>query len=316
MRFKKPKFWDFKKPNFYSYLLLPLTIFVKINNFYLNLKSKKKIKEIKTICVGNIYVGGTGKTPTTIRLYQILKNLGCKVYTAKKYYPNQIDEKIILENQTNLITAKNRLDIIAKAQKKNIKFLIFDDGLQEKKIDYDLKFVCFDLPNWIGNGFLIPAGPLREKLDSLSKYDGVFLKNDSSNKNDQINIIKRYNPNIQIYETYYEPTNIMDFDLSEKYLVFSGIGNHASFKEILIKNKIKVVDEINFPDHFDYKMNDIIKIKDHAKKINAKIITTEKDFVKISNFEKNEIKYLKVKIKISNENQFINFLKSRIYEKN
>ena len=63
MQFKKPKFWNFKKPNFLAKILLPFTIVLILNNFILNLKRKTKLTQIKSICVGNIYLGGTGKTP-------------------------------------------------------------------------------------------------------------------------------------------------------------------------------------------------------------------------------------------------------------
>ena len=179
MKFKKPFFWDLKKPNLISNILYPLTIVIKINNFFLNLKNENKIEKIKTICVGNIYLGGTGKTPTTIKLYEILKKHGLNISTAKKFYKSQIDEKTILEKKSNLILGNNRKEIIHEAIAKKKDFLIFDDGLQEKKVNYDLQFVCFDSKKWIGNGRLIPAGPLREDLQSLKKYDGVFLKNEN-----------------------------------------------------------------------------------------------------------------------------------------
>ena len=82
MIFKKPKFWDLKKPNFLAYLLYPFTIFVKINNIISSLIQRKKFSEIKTICVGNLYIGGTGKTPTSLFLYNLLKkinNIGQKI---------------------------------------------------------------------------------------------------------------------------------------------------------------------------------------------------------------------------------------------
>ena len=176
MIFKKPDFWDLKKPNLISYFLLPLTFPIKLNNFLLSLKKKTKTKNVKTICVGNIYLGGTGKTPTTIKLFEILKKQKINVVTAKKITPSLIDEKIILEKKTELFIGSNRKKIINEAILSKKKLVIFDDGLQDKQVKYDIEFVCFDVQNWIGNGNLIPAGPLKEKLNSLKKYDGVFKK--------------------------------------------------------------------------------------------------------------------------------------------
>ena len=101
---------------------------------------------------------------------------------------------------------------------------------------------------------------------------------------------------------------------SENYLVFSGIGNPADFHLILIKNKIKIGKEIIFPDHYNYKINDIKKIKNLAKTLNLSILTTEKDFVKLSHLDKKNIKYLALDLKIKNEKQFLNFIKSKLYE--
>ena len=102
MRFKKPKFWDLKKPNLISILLLPLTLPIILNNFLLKFKSYKKNEEIKSICIGNIYLGGTGKTPTTIKLFHIFQELNFKVLTAKKFYKSQIDEIKILEKKNKI----------------------------------------------------------------------------------------------------------------------------------------------------------------------------------------------------------------------
>ena len=200
MKFKKPKFWDLNKPNFLSYLLLVFTFPVIINNILINLKSKKKFSEIKTICIGNIYIGGTGKTPTTIEIYNTLKKLKYKVTTGKKFYKSQRDEIILLEKKTNFITDFNRKKIVKKAIEKSNNFLIFDDGLQDLNIDYDLKFVCFDGDNFIGNGQLIPSGPLREKLESLKKYDAVFFKN--NNNSSFVELIKKNNSRIEIFNTF------------------------------------------------------------------------------------------------------------------
>ena len=310
MNIKKPQFWDFKKPNLISYLLIPFTIPLLINNFFLN-KKNKKIKEIKSICIGNIYIGGTGKTPSTIKLYEILRKIEPQICTGKKFYSNHEDEKIILEKKTNLISEDNREKIIQIAIKKKQKIIIFDDGLQDKKLDFDLKFVCFEAENWIGNGELIPAGPLREKISSLKKYDAVFLKDSELNNNVQ-EIIKNYNQNIEVFHTSYQIKNFRNFDLSKKFLVFSGIGNPKNFMNILNKNNFKIIDQIIFSDHYNYKQEDIDFIKNRAKKINAEIITTEKDFVKISKFDNKNINFLEIDLKIENEKKLINFIKKKI----
>ena len=309
----KPKFWDLKKPNFLSYLLLPLTIPIIINNLILKLRTKKKFKEIKTICLGNIYIGGTGKTPTTIKLYELLKNK-FKVVTAKKLYLKHIDEQIILKKKTEFLSANNRKDIIGMAIKNKIELILFDDGLQEKKIDYNIKFVCFDSESWIGNGFLIPSGPMREKLNSLKKYDAIFLKNFNSNIDSIIKTIRKYNYDIPIFHTEYEIMNLDSFDISRKYLIFSGIGTPQNFKNLLLKKNFNVVKELIFPDHYKYNEEDINNIKSIALKLNAKIITTEKDFVKIPNKLNNDLSFLKIDILIKDEKKLINFILRKIDE--
>jgi tetraacyldisaccharide 4'-kinase len=314
MKLNKPKFWDDKKISFLAIILLPLTIFIAINNLILSIISKEKSKKIKTICVGNIYIGGTGKTPLTIKLYDIFKNLNYKVSTAKKFYKKHLDEQIILDNKTNLIISSTRHKALKEAIKKKNELVIFDDGLQDNKIDYDLKFVCFNSKKWIGNGFLIPSGPLREKISSLKKYDVVFLNGDSSNIEDIKKKIYQINQRIEIFETLYKPINLEKIDLSKKYIVFSGIGNSNSFKETLIENNINVIKEIIFPDHYHYKKDDIKKIKLDAKKVGANIITTEKDYVKLTEEDKKEIKYLEISLEIKKESKLIEFIK-KSYEK-
>ena len=122
MLFKKPEFWDKKNSSFISILLSPLTIFIKLNNCLINRSKKIKSKNIFSICVGNIYVGGTGKTPTTIKLFKIIHHkINRRVVTAKKFYSYQLDEEILLRKKTKFLTGKNRLDIINTAKKIRIK---------------------------------------------------------------------------------------------------------------------------------------------------------------------------------------------------
>ena len=309
MKFQKPKFWDYKRPNFLSYLLLPFTLPLIINNFFLRSKKNITHSKIKKICVGNIYVGGTGKTPLVMKIYQILNNLGYKTSVVKKFYTDHADEQKILNNNTKLYCLKDRNMGLNKAIEDNNDIVIFDDGLQDRSIDYDLKFICFNNIKWIGNGLLIPAGPLREKIESISKFDVVFINgNEIDNSNFKL-FIRKYDKNIKVFESHYIPTNIDQFDTTKKYIVFSGIGNPETFKETLLSNKFNIIKEIIFPDHYSYTQADIDKIQLQAKDLNAEIITTEKDFVKINTYKNANIDFLKIELKIKNEEELIAYLK-------
>ena len=313
MKFKKPKFWDYQRPNLLSYILLPLTFPLILNNFFLNKKkNKKKNHKPKKICVGNIYVGGTAKTPLTIKIYQILNKLDINACTIKKYYKSHYDEQKMLSEKTKLYCEKNRIDGLNKAILDNKDVAIFDDGLQDRSINYDLKIVCFNDLKLIGNGFLIPAGPLREKINSISKYDMAFINGNEVDNSKLKLLLKSYNANIEIFETNYKAINIKEFNINDEYMVFSGIGNPESFRQTLINNNIKITKEIIFPDHYNYTHKDIDQIKYQAKKLNLKILTTEKDYIKIKSIDNNDIRYLKVELDIKNEDRLINHLKKYI----
>ena len=314
MNLKKPKFWDLKRPNLLSYLLLPLTIPIILNNILINFASKLKNEKIKSICIGNIYIGGTGKTPTTIKLYEILNNLGFKVCVGKKFYKSQKDEQILLQKRTKLFLDEDRKKITDQAINNNKELIIFDDGLKEKQIDYNLKFVCFDKNNWMGNGFLIPSGPLRESLNSLKKYDAVFFKQVDEKKvdNEIIEKIQSINSQIKIFYSQYVLKNLENFDLKKKYFIFSGIGNSDSFKELLLRYNFDIIDELHYPDHFNYTQKDLDKIMEKAKIHKAEIITTEKDFIKISKLNYSNINSIQLDLKINDEEILINFIKSKL----
>ena len=318
MKFKKPKFWDYKKPNIFAYLLIPLNLIFWVSNIILNIKPKKKYQNIKTICVGNIYVGGTGKTPTVLKLYEIFKNTKLKVSTAKKFYSNQEDENIILNKRSEFITSDNRQKIIQKAIEANYDLLIFDDGLQDRQINYDFKLVCFDAENWIGNGFLIPSGPLREKVESLKKYDAVIIKNVSKkfDQNEIYQSINKINSKIKIFNSFFTIKNKEEFNLTDKFLKFSGIGNNYSFKKILVENNFSIAEEIAFPDHFIYKTQDILKLLKIAENKNIKIVTTEKDYVKIPENLRKKINFIKIDLEILEQNQLKELIESKINEIN
>ena len=304
MKIKKPKFWDLSKPNIYAYILYPLSLIIKIINFFKTMQVSKKFK-IKTICVGNIYLGGTGKTSLSIKINNILKSKNIKTCFIKKFYKNQKDEQKILKDKGNLFVSKNRIDSLIQAEKEGYEVAIFDDGLQDKSIDYDLKIVCFNNVNWIGNGMTIPSGPLRENINVLKKYENVFLNGNLEDLEKLKQYIYNINPNINLYVGKYVPINLNEFKKDEKYIVFSGIGNHNTFVSMMKNNGFEVIREIEFPDHYNYSEKEINDILSEAKKLNCEIITTEKDMSRLNQKYLNKIKILKSELKIIDEDNFI-----------
>ena len=314
MKLKKPKFWDHKKPSFFSYLLLPFSI---ILGLITKIKSKPKFSnsKIKTICVGNIYIGGTGKTSLAIKIKEILDNNNIRACFIKKFYPNQTDEQKLLSKNGTLFSNLKRITALNEAIVEDFEVAIFDDGLQDSSIKYDLEIVCFNNLNWIGNGLTLPSGPLRENINNLNSYENVFL---NGNEESLIAIkeqIKRINPNININSGKYTPLNIGEFDKDQNYLVFSGIGNHKTFVEMLKNNKLKIVSDLEYPDHYQYSKKDFDEIIINAKKFNAHIITTEKDYLRLENLNRNEIFYVKSSLDISDEKNLTNKL-IKLNEKN
>ena len=314
MKLKKPKFWDYKRPSFFSYLLLPFSIIVGLIT-KINSKPKFSNSKIKTICVGNIYIGGTGKTSLTIKIKEILDKNNIKSCFIKKFYHNQTDEQKLLSKNGTLFSNLKRLIALDEAISKGFEVAIFDDGLQDSSIKYDLEIVCFNNLNWIGNGLTLPSGPLRENINNLKSYENVFL---NGNEESLIAIkeqIKKINPNMNINSGKYTPLNINEFDKNQNYLVFSGIGNHKTFIEMLKNNKLKIVSDLEYPDHYQYSKKDFDEIIINAKKYNAHIITTEKDYLRLEKFNRNEIFYVKSSLDILDEESLTNKL-IKLNEKN
>ena len=188
-------------------------------------------------------------------------------------------------------------------KKKKFQIAILDDGLQQKNIKYDLKIVCFNTTDGFGNGFLLPAGPLRERLSELKNYDVVFLNGENKNKK-LIKIILQINNKIKIFNSTYQPINLNNFNKNKKYLMFCGVGNPEEFEKTLLKFKFKIKEKMIFPDHYKFTNNEIKKLKIIANQKKLNIITTEKDYSRLNASQKKNVQYLKIKLKIKKLNEF------------
>ena len=309
MYFIKPKFWDEKKNSFLSILLYPLSII-----YYLILEIKKKVYipkkfNIPIICVGNIYIGGTGKTSAAIEIAKILNQFKKICFLTKGYgrksskdiYLNELnisnqntedtgDEALLLNKFGHVYISNNRLEAIKNIIKLGYDAIILDDGFQDHLIFKNINILCFDSKNWIGNNNLIPAGPLREPLTSIKEANFIIIKGE---KNQIIEKkIKTISPNVEIIYAENRIENIETLK-NKNFIAFTGIGNPYSFFNALMDSNIKIIKQIIYPDHFQFTEKNYKTLFQEAENNNCNLITTEKDWVRIS-------KQLKIKFIILN----------------
>ncbi len=324
-----PEFW-YKKDlisKFKTLLLLPFSIIWILLSLIKKNFAKRYKSHLKVICIGNLSIGGTGKTPFSIQTYKILEILGYKpVFLTRGYrgltkgpilvnkshnHKDVGDEALLLSKVGTTIVSSNRC-IGAKYienLKKNYDIIIMDDGLQNYQLEQDIKLLLIDKKLLFGNGYCIPAGPLRQTItQGLKKIDAIIFTGDGDIKDINLNFIN----NIQNFDTKLEIKNTFKTK-QNNFLAFCALGNPIKFFNTLKKNNFKIVLTKSFPDHYEYKNKDINTLKEEADNRNLKLITTEKDYVKIDDKE-NEISVLPIEINFSKAdgNKFKSFLKEKI----
>ena len=301
MKINKPKFWDNKNLAFFSLTLLPFSFIyifiVKIYKFF----QKEKKYPVPIICVGNIYIGGTGKTPICIKLKNLLDEKRVPIIIKKKY-KNQKDEIELLKKYSKLLVCEKRAKGIENAIEKKFDTIILDDGFQDKSIKKDLNILCFNNNQQIGNGQVLPAGPLRETLSAL-KTANIIMVNGEKNFEFELKL-KKYNNKLKFFYFSY---NLKKFDefKNRKLIAFAGIGNSINFFNTLKGNRLNVIKEITFPDHYDYSDNDLENLLKTESENKAKLITTEKDFLRMNPLKRRRFGFVPINVNIINENDFI-----------
>ena len=301
MKIFKPKFWS-KKNSLISFFLLPFSLFFQLLIILKNNITKKKKFSLRVICVGNIYLGGTGKTPLSLEIVKILKKLNKKTAIVKKFYKEHEDEfKLIESKQITLFKSSSRALAIEEAVINKFDYVVLDDGFQDSSINKNLSIICFNEKQLIGNGMTFPSGPLREPFSSLKKCQIVVINGKADNEFEEK--IKNVSNNISIYYSSYLPTNIEKFK-DQNLLAFAGIGNPQNFFNLLEENNLKIIKKISFPDHYNYSLKELNELVSFSLKNNLKLITTEKDFFRIKNYKLPQIEYLSVKLEILKQDIF------------
>lgn len=305
------------------YFIIQLRIFL----FRVNILQRRRLNAY-VISVGNITLGGTGKTPFVLWLANVLKEKGKKVAVLSRGYKGKLKGKIgvasdgkniLLEpkecgdeayllarnlpNGIPVIVGKNRfLSGSYAIDKFKVDTVILDDGFQHLKLFRDLDIVLINAKNPLGNGYSFPRGMLREPLKSIKRGNIlVFTKCDNGVDEDALReILKIWGRNKLICKSIYKPVSFvnieskaeLDLDLirDKKILALCSIADPLTFKNMLNKLGAKEVWNLSFPDHYDYKQKDINKIISYAKEVQGEIIiTTEKDAVRLESIWKEEM---------------------------
>ena len=302
-----------------SYILFPISL-IYILIFYLFRIFKTEIKiGIPILCVGNINVGGTGKTSTLLEIIKhfknkeknicvLLKGYGGKKHKFKKVSPNDSatlvgDEAILFSNHVPTYISTNRMLAVTKILNDiNPDFILLDDGFQDKSLFKDKNILMVNGERGFGNKLCLPAGPLRELIKpALKRAQFLIIVGDDKTK-----IKSMYNDiKIDTLTASIEPLYI---DKNKKYLAFSGIGNNQSFFDTLINNNCNVPKTFEFADHHFYTEGELNNLKKIASENNLSLITTEKDFVRIPKEKRKGIECLKVEIKLPNIDEFMHKL--------
>ena len=309
MNFSKPKFWDINKISLFSLLLFPISLLIRLIILLKIFFSKKVTPPVPTICIGNIYLGGTGKTPLSIEIFSILINMNMRPAFIKKKYEYLYDEVMLQKQIGPVYESKKRIKAIEEAIQNNINVVILDDGFQDFSLKKNLSIVCFNEKQWVGNGLTIPSGPLRESLSALKRAECIMI---NGKKNIEIEKkIFSYNKDIKIFYSKYIPENINSFK-NKKVIAFAGIGMPENFFDLLEEHNINIYKTIKYPDHHNYSENELKNLIDMANENNAILLTTEKDHVKFSEDNKKKIKFLKISIEFENKSKFIEEIKKAI----
>ena len=250
---------------------------------------------IPVICIGNLTVGGTGKTPTAIAVGEQLKARGARPHMLTRGYrgrergPLQVDparhdadavgdEPLLLARSAPTWVSRDRVTGAAAALAASASHIVMDDGLQNPYLAKDFSLVVVDGAVGFGNRRLLPAGPLREPIDqALSRIDAVVLIGA-----DRTGLSATLPEGLPVLKAILKPDN-EDVDFrGRRVLAFAGIGRPDKFYETLVGLGAELVETRSFPDHHRYRTADVDDLLRRARQFDAACITTEKDHVRLA----------------------------------
>ena len=316
---RTPTFWN--KRNFIARCLLPIgVVYSAATSLRLKLKKSRKAK-IPVICVGNLTAGGTGKTPVSISVAQLLKSIGYNPCFVSRGYGGKLsgitvnpqihsakevgDEPLLLARTAPVFINPDRYQAAQEAAKSDADIIVMDDGFQNPSLAKDVSLLVFDGGFGIGNAYPLPAGPLRENFTKGLKRASaaVIIGEDKFGLESMLGNIPVFKGKI---------VSELPKLNSDKVIAFAGIGRPQKFYDSLKQYDIKIIDTIDFPDHHFYTISELRNMVEQAESSGAELITTAKDYVKIPHDLQSRFKVLEIKIEWQDSNKLKDFLQNHL----
>ncbi len=322
---KTPTFWSNK--GVISTLFLPLSGLWSLAGAVRNMLAQQSHANLPVICVGNLTVGGTGKTPVVAYLYDWCVTAGHSPVILSRGYGGSAskplwvdprihnssicgDEPLMLADGRNVIVARDRVAGARAISARGLyNLILMDDGLQNPSLKKDLKIGVFDGAVGIGNGRLMPAGPLRSTLGrGLADLDIALI-----NGEDKTGLARTILQGLSPVRASLRPDRtVIDKLGGVPLLAFAGIGRPERFFVTLRKSGGNLVRWLAFADHHAYSQHDLTKLQEDATRLGARMITTQKDWVRLPNEWRERISFLPVTVELDNDTRLTNAVTATI----
>ena len=290
---RAPEFWYKNNDTFFSVILYPASLLFRLVTKIYNILSKTKNSNIPVICIGNLVVGGAGKTPVALKVGEILKKGGYNPHFLTRGYagriknntqvnltdsPNEVgDEALMLASIATTWIGSNRIKSSLLAYKNNADCLIMDDGFQNPSIKKDFSILVIDGKQGFGNRRVLPSGPLRESIKrGFSRANVSIVVGE-----DKYNIKNLIPKSMPCFNAKFDVSKNEEIFKGKNITAFAGIAYPTKFFDTLEKQGAKILKKITFADHYIYDEDDLLKLVEIANNNKSILVTTKKDFIRI-----------------------------------
>lgn len=291
-----PEFWWQKKPTLSAWLLSPIGAIYGWLTVRRMLRAPRGNADIPVLCIGNLTMGGAGKTPATLALVNHLVNLGHKPGILLRGYGGtekgpllvksghnvgQVgDEALLYVNVAPTAVCADRVAGATLLGKAGVDIILMDDGFQNPSLHKDLSLIVVDTQTAWGNGLCCPAGPLRAPVNSqLQNASAIIALGDGARGGDVEDAANRHD--LPIYRGEMVPVQMSEDFVGRRFIAYSGIGRPEKFFKSLTDANLEAVERFSFPDHHVFTEKDAEKILSRCRSQDAMPITTQKDFVRL-----------------------------------